>query len=276
VDVSRKKKSKGGNERAGSGHGVDYIADRSSGDNSSGTVKSLVSGFVRDFSHLDRNITITIIAAVVLNVISYYFGSRRFYREALVPYGPEGFEQSIHEFTYWFSSEFVLLFVIPAALVLLVHKRPLKDAGLGLGDWRTGLKVTGIFMLIMLPVTWIASGSPEFQAVYPHARIARLDWGLFAYYEAIFLLYFTGWEYIWRGYVLFGLERHTGSALANLIQMVPFVLLHNGKPVLETLGAIAAGLALGALALRTRSFWYCVLTHWLVMFSIDLFCTIRR
>jgi len=75
--------------------------------------------------------------------------------------------------------------------------------------------------------------------------------------------------------VLFGLEKPLGGGVAVLVQMIPFVILHNGKPLPETLGAIIAAIALGALALRTRSFWYCVATHWLVMLTIDLLSTLR-
>jgi membrane protease YdiL (CAAX protease family) len=82
------------------------------------------------------------------------------------------------------------------------------------------------------------------------------------------------WEFIWRGFMLFGLEEKFGY-YAVLIQMIPFLILHNGKPAAETFGAIVAGLALGILALKTRSVLYCIITHAGVMFSIDLVSTLR-
>ena len=42
-----------------------------------------------------------------------------------------------------------------------------------------------------------------------------------------------------------------------------------------TFGAIIAGLALGILALRTRSILYCIITHASVMFFIDLISVLR-
>jgi membrane protease YdiL (CAAX protease family) len=182
---------------------------------------------------------------------------------------------SLYEYLYWFVAEFVVSFLLPLALILFVHRRPLRDFGLGIGNARFGLKSTAIFVGIMLPIVWIVSDTEQFQLVYPHAQIVKGEWTLFLLYEAVFLLYFTGWEFIWRGYMLFGLERHLGGGVAVLVQMLPFVILHSGKPITETLGAIIAGIALGALALRTRSFWYCVATHWAVMFAIDLFSTLR-
>jgi membrane protease YdiL (CAAX protease family) len=51
--------------------------------------------------------------------------------------------------------------------------------------------------------------------------------------------------------------------------------LHNGKPAPETFGAIAGGIALGVLAFRTNSIYYCVLTHMGIMFTIDIISTLR-
>jgi membrane protease YdiL (CAAX protease family) len=132
-----------------------------------------------------------------------------------------------------------------------------------------------MFLLVMLPIIWIASASPEFRATYPQAQFVRENWRLFAIYEACFLTYFLGWEYIWRGYMLFGLKGHTGAPTAILLQMIPFVILHVGKPFAEAFGSIFAAIALGALAVRARSFWYCVVVHWGVMIMMDLFSTWR-
>jgi membrane protease YdiL (CAAX protease family) len=222
-----------------------------------------------------RDVVVVLLAATLISVASYYAGSRVAFRALFLDaLGGERL-YGLYEYLYWFGSEFVLAFLVPVALVLLVHRAPASSFGLGAGDWRFGLKLTAVYLAVMLPLLWIASASTDFQAVYPHAQIAKTDWGLFALYEAGLVAYFVGWEYIWRGYVLFGLEPRLGPVAAVLVQTMPFVILHNGKPPAETLGAVLAGIALGALALRTRSFWYCVITHWTVMFTIDLFSTLR-
>ena len=60
-----------------------------------------------------------------------------------------------------------------------------------------------------------------------------------------------------------------------LMQMLPFVILHNGKPAPETFSAILGGIALGILALRTNSFLYGVFVHMGIMLLIDFICSIR-
>jgi uncharacterized protein len=42
---------------------------------------------------------------------------------------------------------------------------------------------------------------------------------------------------------------------------VPYCMIHYGKPMTETLGAIGAGIILGTLAMRTRSIWGGVVIH---------------
>ena len=77
------------------------------------------------------------------------------------------------------------------------------------------------------------------------------------------------WEFFFRGYMLFGLEERFGK-YSVLIQMIPFTILHHGKPFAESLGAILAGILLGVIALETRSFIYGALLHWLVAVSMDV------
>lgn len=74
--------------------------------------------------------------------------------------------------------------------------------------------------------------------------------------------------------MLFGLKEKFG-VYSIFIQMIPFVILHNGKPFVETLGAIGGGIFLGFLAFRTGSMLYCFFIHAGIMFVLDFFSTLR-
>jgi membrane protease YdiL (CAAX protease family) len=74
--------------------------------------------------------------------------------------------------------------------------------------------------------------------------------------------------------MLFGLKEKFGY-YSVLIQMIPFLILHNGKPAAETFSAILGGIALGILALRTGSFFYGIIIHAGIMFTIDLVSVLR-
>ena len=67
-------------------------------------------------------------------------------------------------------------------------------------------------------------------------------------------------EFLYRGFLMFGLRERYGEG-AILIQMLPFVLLHIGKPEVETIGCILSGTWFGYVAYRSKSVWPAFLIH---------------
>ena len=183
----------------------------------------------------------------------------------------------VHDHLYWFWSSFVALGLLPLATVALLPGERLRDYGLGLGDWRPGLKAVGLLFALMAgPVLWAALGdSLGFKGFYPLDRDALRSWPLFLIYELGYLSYFVAWEFFFRGFLLFGLHKRIGQH-AIWVQLLPFALLHVGKPELEALGSIFAGVALALLALRTRSFWWCALLHAGIAGTMDLLSALGR
>jgi membrane protease YdiL (CAAX protease family) len=223
---------------------------------------------------LDRKVITIFLTVAVLQTISYYYLSRRFFRANLFQQYQHNPDVFLIEYYYWFFGDFLIYFILPLFIIKFYFKEKFSDYGLSAGDYKTGIKITALFLLIMLPLVWIVSTLPEFNKTYPHLPAARDSWTTFFIFESGMLIYMISWEFIWRGYMLFGLKEKFGY-YAVLIQMIPFLILHNGKPAPETFGAIIAGIALGILALRTNSIFYCVITHISVMFSIDFISTLR-
>jgi membrane protease YdiL (CAAX protease family) len=50
---------------------------------------------------------------------------------------------------------------------------------------------------------------------------------------------------------------------------VPYVMIHFGKPYVETAGAFVAGVALGTVAMRTRSIYSGFLVHATIALLMD-------
>jgi len=223
---------------------------------------------------LDRKVVIIFLSIAVLQTISWYITSRSFFRYNIFPSYDSNPNIYLIEYLYWFIGDFITFLILPVLIIRFVIKEKVSGYGMKVGDWQTGLKLSVIFLLIMLPLVWFFSSSPDFVSNYPQLLSVRTAWNLFFIYEAGMLIYMFAWEFIWRGFTLFGLEEKFGY-YAVLIQMIPFVILHNGKPMAETFGAILGGIALGVLAFRTRSFLYGVIVHIGIMFSIDLICTLR-
>jgi len=237
-------------------------------------VKDESKSLIREIRTLDFKITFIFLSLAVIQTISYYHSSRRFFRFNLYDYFVDYANVYFIEYIFWLSSEFVVLFILPVLLIKFVLKEKITDYGVKLGDKKTGFFITGVSILVMIPVLWFVSSLPSFQNAYPQCDEVRDNWTFFLIYEFCFLLYMTGWEFLWRGYTLFGLKEKFGY-YAILIQTIPFTILHNGKPELETFSAILAGIILGILALRTGSFIYGVIIHTAVMFMIDLISTLR-
>lgn len=55
-----------------------------------------------------------------------------------------------------------------------------------------------------------------------------------------------------------------------MIQALLFGIMHIGKPLQEVFGSFIAGIILGVLALRSRSFLPCFWLHWARSATFDL------
>jgi uncharacterized protein len=222
---------------------------------------------------LDIQTVFVLTAVAVLVLVQYTLGSRRLFRTELQHLFVEEWRELLG-WGWWFGWQAITGFVVPVlCLVFLFRRRP-AEIGLGRGDWRFALRVAGIYLPFVIAGTWLLSSGTAFQAHYPHLHAAAFDWRLFGLYEGLFILYWIGWEYLWRGFVLFG-TRHTFGVYAIFVQMVPFAALHLNKPPIEALLSIVGALALGALVWRCRSFWIAVPIHAAQMLLLDFFSTLR-
>lgn len=237
-------------------------------------LKTELKALLEIIKRLDRKVVVIFLSVAILQTFSFYFTSRRFFRANLFDQFQNYSDPYLLEYLYWFIGDFFTLFILGVVIIKLGVKEQLRDFGLRFGDLKTGLSFSFLFLFVMIILVWFVSATPAFAEKYPHLSSAKSDWNTLLIYEAGMLLYMIAWEFIWRGFMLFGLEKKFGY-YSVLMQMIPFLILHNGKPFLETFGAIFGGIALGVLALRTRSIYYCIIVHIGVMYSIDFISTLR-
>ena len=220
-----------------------------------------------------------------LLVISHHQGSTSFFRQHLAGWvsaeGPLGGVAQALPWFWWYGMSLVLYLAIPLGLSRATGGSFTRSYGLRLGEVGVGVRLALVFLVVMLPVVWLASRTVWFRGQYPLAgnaayqiwpggKEARGSLALFAAYEAAYFAYFIAWEFFYRGWMLNGLLPAFGRAGAVLVPTAPFVLMHLGKPQPEALGSIVAGVALGVLALRTRSFWYGAVLHGTVAVWMDV------
>jgi len=222
---------------------------------------------------LDRQTVVVLTLAAVLGMWKYTFGSPRFFRDQLA--GPLGINgDGIWAYAYLFGTQGLTGFVIPVAVLMLIFRQRPREIGLGLGDWKLATTLLVLYLPVVTVGCWVLSAQESFRNMYPLLDAVQDDWQLFIVYELLFIVYWIGWEYLWRGFVLFGNARAFG-AFAIFVQMLPFAALHAQKPTAEAYLSILGALTLGAVVWRCRSFWIAVPFHAVQMLAMDL-CTSLR
>jgi membrane protease YdiL (CAAX protease family) len=151
---------------------------------------------------------------------------------------------------------FFLYMIIPLLITWLVFRDSPKEYGFQWGDWKAGLALTAIGIVIVAPILWyVAKSDPSMQDYYIHWLTPALP--ILNFIDLI------GWEFFFRGWILFGYAKKFGDN-ALWLHAVPFALTHLGKPEIETISTIFGGFLFGLVAWRTRSFVYPFLIHFFV------------
>jgi membrane protease YdiL (CAAX protease family) len=152
------------------------------------------------------------------------------------------------------ATELIYYLLIPLAAGWLLFRDKPQDYGIRIGRWKSSIILTAVCLAAMALILYGTGKMPEFSSYY---QMHDIDWPELLLSAA---LYMFAWEFLFRGYMLFGLEKSIGRN-AIFVQTIPFVLLHLGKPFLETLFCIPGGFVLGYVAYRTRSFLPCFIIH---------------
>jgi membrane protease YdiL (CAAX protease family) len=223
----------------------------------------------------------------------------------LILWGPRGYTEIIpiewlrkllHQISWRdqlisFILGFILLVVIPCCIIKFYFKEKLSDYGLGWSNSRIKLGVLALIvtLIICMPIFYFGTNDPAMQDEYPLFRDAISTWGGFLVYEIVYFLFFLSIEFIFRGYLLFGLygplgqEEHKKPLLklkkpkpgpnfgiyAVLFQMLPYTAWHFCKPMPEYIGTIFWGVPVALIALKTRSIWPIIIVHWLLNVWVD-------
>jgi len=188
----------------------------------------------------------------------------------------------MHKFSYWEISsnhyrllerrffQAIYFFVIPILFIVFRLKQNPLDFGLKGTSLKQSFRYLLLLILIMIPAVFFISHTKTFIRYYPQYRPILTNFDLFLIYEAIMLFHLAGWEWIFRGFLLFGLKQKLGDQTSIMIQTIPFVVFHITKPTVELFGSIIAGVILGIIAIRTHSIWPGVIAHWLVQLFLDM------
>jgi membrane protease YdiL (CAAX protease family) len=152
-------------------------------------------------------------------------------------------------------------FTLPVISIVVVLRRNPLDFGLRPGHY----KIWGFHLLAALPIIFgivcLLTAGEDVQRYYQARNFNPADYMV----DAAIRLF--AWEFLFRGFMLFGLKDRMKEA-AILVQMIPFALLHLGKPETETISCIVSGIYFGYVCYRGGAFWPAFILHVFINYSI--------
>lgn len=181
--------------------------------------------------------------------------------DALLPQGlPQG---GVLGLTATSIERFALFLLVPLAIVVLGFRDAPARYGLTLGDWRWGAGLLLAGLVVMTPIILGLSALPQFRDFYA-ASPAPL--GVQVLNHAVELV---PAEFLLRGFLMFALWRRIGP-LALVVALIPFVLTHLGKPVVELWSTFIGGSVFAWLNWRTGSILWSGIGHVYVLTLMEL------
>jgi membrane protease YdiL (CAAX protease family) len=241
----------------------------------------LIAKIRDDVELLDRRALLSMIYAAAGLTCIFYFKDASFLQEVairvpvmsgLVNSLLDTHDNNLRLLGYWVFVSVIFYVAIPAFIVKAVYKRQLADYGMSLKLDEGFGPLLLQSAAVMLPLTYLMSLTAGFSAKYPFLRVYNGEPYLgstLLIWELIYFFQFFGLEFFFRGFLLHSLKPALG-AYAIFVMMVPYCMIHFGKPMPEAFAAIMAGVFLGWLSYRNGNIWLGLVLHCLVAFSMDL------
>jgi membrane protease YdiL (CAAX protease family) len=213
-------------------------------------------------------VLVVLVVVAVSLTLQEYLGDRGAFEDWFPTKTRDAYAE-LKGFAWWSGWRVLGYVVMPIIAILCMPRVKLREFHVSLRGFASHLWIYLLMFSLILPAVIEASMTASFRHTYPFYRLAnRSAFDLWTW-EAFYAAQFISLEFFFRGFILNGLRRAMGST-AVFVMIVPYCMIHYGKPLPETLGAIGAGIILGTLAMRTRSIWGGVLIHIGVAITMDM------
>ncbi len=180
-------------------------------------------------------------------------------------------DTQLGQLNVWAAVTIAAYVVPPVVVSRYVLRRPLRDIGLRVAGIGRHAPMYGVLFAVALPAVVAASFADSFQEKYPFYDLAAGEsfWPNLWTWWILYWLQFVALEFFFRGFVVHGLAPRLG-ALSVFVMVIPYNMIHYGKPMPEALAAIVGGVVLGFLSLRTGSILWGAALHIAVAITMDL------
>jgi len=173
-------------------------------------------------------------------------------------------------------SGLLILGLIPAVTALEFFQITPVQAGLtSVGSIKIWIWVV-LASMFFITLNIFNSKSAALRESYPELRLTKWGVGSIALAASGWLLYLAGYEYLFRGLLLFSCYHYLGYWPAIVINLALYSALHLPKGMKEAVAAIPFGLLLCYLTLESQSILPAILIHLVQAVSCEIFCIIRN
>ncbi|WP_292924003.1 CPBP family intramembrane glutamic endopeptidase [Nitrosomonas sp.] len=183
----------------------------------------------------------------------------------------------LYMLTYWAAVVIFFYLIVPVGIILFIFKEKLSDYGLSSKGALQDYPLYLCMLVFMIPLVIYFSGSASFLGRYPFYEVAQGEnlFPKFFIWEIIYFIQFVALEFFFRGFILHGTKQRFGF-YAIFVMVIPYCMIHFGKPMAETIAAIIAGTVLGFFSLKSKSIWLGVMIHCSVALTMDLSALFRK
>ncbi len=223
------------------------------------------------------NIISVILFTSVLFIIHTIYGGKRYFARRIVPMVKRLLkitESEAQDLGVYYKrvNAFILFIGFPFFIIRGIYNESLKNYGLSHPTDRLSPFLLFPVIIASFLVLLFFSRKKGLIQKYPEVKRARESRLHFALSCASYVLYFLGYENLYRGFLLFGLHTYTGDWTAVFISAGFTTLTHFRDPRLIVMGSLAAGVLFSYIALLTGSIWTVFILHSGIGIAMDYLC----
>ena len=171
---------------------------------------------------------------------------------------------------------FFIMGVVPALVVWMSTFKTPGQMGLNFEwnmsflYWLLGLGIPTII------VTRAANSKSKNWSMYPQIRLPKWTTGTFIIEFGTWAFYLAGYEFLFRGLLLFGALEIMSVPAAVVLNIVIYAFAHLPKGNEETIGSLLLGTLLCLAVIDTGSIWIAFVVHVIMAWSNSAFSFIKN
>jgi len=221
------------------------------------------------FQHSDTHIILPLMATL-LGFILFWFTSKSEKLKAWFYKKNEDDLASIKHVTFNRIIGFFAMGVLPTVLCFVfMPEYTFSDYGLTIIP-ETNLYSIGwtlALSFLAIPLTYFSARKPKSLINYPQIRAKIWNWNTVIINAVTWIVYLTGYEFLFRGILLFPIANSLGAWPAIAINIAMYAATHIPKGLEETVGAILLGLVLCILTLVSGTIWIALFVHIIIAWT---------